>query len=126
MSYSLGSAAMVLLAMQAAPVAQAPAPTEDPLVTALARKVYAQMRAGKVDDALLTPEMRQTLTPAALAQQKPVLDQLGEPTKLTLESMVKAPGGTSWVYLAEFAQAQLHVTIFVTSDGRVGGYELKL
>ena len=117
-----------------APAAQVPAPAattapaakEDPAVTALALKIYAQMRAGKVDASLLTDGMSKELSHEALAQQKPIFDQLGDPVKLALESGEQTAEGTRWVYLATFAMAQLHVTIYVMKDGRVGGYALAL
>lgn len=109
----------------AAPVA-APMLQEDPAVTALARKIYGQMRAGKVDEALLTEQMNKALSAEVLAQTKPIFDQLGDPVKLTLESGERSAEGTRWVYVAVFAAAQLHVKIFVTSDGKVGGYDLAL
>ncbi len=99
---------------------------EDPAVTALALKIYGQMRAGKVDEALLTPGMNKQLAPSVLAMQKPVLDQLGTPVKLALESSEATADGVRWVYLATFATAQLHVTIYVMKDGKVGGYALAL
>ena len=109
----------------AAPVA-APMLQEDPAVTALARKIYGQMRAGKVDASLLTDAMNKELGPEALAQNKPIFDQLGAPVKLTLESAQKTAAGTRWVYLAVFATAQLHVNVFIMTDGKVGGYALAL
>ena len=100
-------------------------PAEDPAVNSLARKIYAQMRAGKVDEALLTPEMNAALTPAVLAQSKPMFDQLGDPTKLTLEGSTAGASNTTYVYLATFATAQFHVILSVNSAGRVSGYLLK-
>ena len=97
---------------------------EDPSVTALARKIYSQMRAGKVEEGLMTDAMNQELRPSVLMQTKPVFDQLGDPIKLTLESRETLPEGTRWVYLAVFAMAQLHVDIFIAKDGKVGGYRL--
>ena len=118
--------------LQPQTISQTPAPApakvevvrEDPEVTALALKIYGQMRAGKVDPKLLTEEMNKGLSPTVLAQTKPMFDQLGDPTKLTLEDAVRTPTGTTWVYLAEFATAQLHVHIYVMADGKVGGYRL--
>jgi len=107
-----------------APAARVEAAKEDPAVTALALKIYGQMRSGKVDESLMTEPMNKALTPAVLAQTKPMFDQLGDPVKLTLESSVKSAAGTTWVYLAEFATAQLHVHIYVMADGKVGGYRL--
>ncbi len=119
-------ALMVGLGMVAAqtPAPVAVAPTEDPAVTALALKIYGQMRTGKVDESLMTDEMNKGLSPAVLAQTKPIFDQLGDPVKLTLESSDRTADGTRWVYLAVFATAQLHVHILVMNDGKVGGYRL--
>ncbi len=119
-------ALMVGLGMVAAqtPAPVAVAPKEDPAVTALALKIYGQMRTGKVDESLMTDEMNKGLSPAVLAQTKPIFDQLGDPVKLTLESSDRTADGTRWVYLAVFATAQLHVHILVMNDGKVGGYRL--
>jgi hypothetical protein len=106
------------------PVVRQETPKEDPAVSALALKIYGQMRAGTVDATLMTDAMAKALSSDVLAQTKPVFDQLGDPTKLTLESSEVRPEGTRWVYLAVFAMAQLHVDIFVTKDGKVGGYRL--
>jgi hypothetical protein len=107
-----------------APATQVSGVKEDPAVTALALKIYGQMRKGKVDESLLTEQMNKGLSPSVLAQTKPMFDQLGDPVKLTLESSVKSAAGTTWVYLAEFATAQLHVHIYVMTNGKVGGYQL--
>ena len=117
---------LLALAMAFQQVPAAPVVKEDPAVTALALKIYGQMRTGNVDEALLTPGMSKELAPPVLAMQKPVLDQLGQPVKLALEISEATPGGVRWVYLATFATAQLHVTIYVMKDGRVGGYALAL
>ena len=121
--------ALALLSPQApATAAQATAKAdalkEDPAVTALALKIYSQIRAGKVDEELITAEMNKALSPAVLGQYKPMFEQLGDPQKLTLETGEKTAAGTSWSYLAVFAMAQLHVHIFITPEGKVGGYRL--
>ena len=63
-------------AQASAPAAKAEAPKEDPAVTALALKIYGQIRGGKVDEALMTDAMNKELGPAVLAQYKPIFDQL--------------------------------------------------
>ncbi len=119
--------APTIVPMQAAaPVVKVDAPKEDAAVTALALKIYSQMRGGKVDEALMTAEMNKALSPEVLTAQKPIFDQLGDPVKLALESRSDTAAGKKWVYVATFAMAQLHVTIFVMKDGRVGGYDLAL
>ena len=124
-------AALVLCTAHSQVRPNAPVPFQttaarDAAVTALARRVYAQMRAGKVDTALLTPEMNKTLTPEALAQTRPVFEQLGDPTNLTLVKRETVRAGTQYDYLADFALAQLHVKILVTAEGKVGGYDVEL
>ena len=112
---------------QATPPAPAPAqslPADDPATHALALKIYTQMRAGKVDEILLSPQMNQALTPQILSQKKPVFDQLGDPTSLLLQTTDKIGGGTRYTYLATFTAAQLHVQLFLDAQGRVGGYML--
>ena len=128
----LGLMLWCVLGMQMqTPVAAAPvvtaaeAPKEDPAVTALALKIYQQMRAGKVDPALLSDRMQKAMTPDALATNKPMFDQLGDPTKLVLEKKEMLEQGTKWEYLATFAMAQFHVDILVDKDGKVAGYLLK-
>ena len=91
----------------------------------MALKIYGQMRAGKVDAALLTPEMAAAATPDILAGMKPMFDTLGDPKQLKLESVEKLAKGTSYLYLAIFPAAQFHISLFITQDGKVGGYRLK-
>ena len=120
-----------VLGLQAQSPAVAPsattmeAPKEDPAVTALALKIYQQMRAGKVDPALLSEQMQKAMTPEALAANKPMFDQLGDPSKLLLEKKETVAQGTKWEYLATFAAAEFHVDILVDATGKVAGYFLK-
>lgn len=125
--------ALTLAAVIAHPHASFPAPTpaqatqaaqEDPAVTALALKIYGQMRAGKIDESLLSEQMKKALTSEVIAKNKPVFDQLGDPTKLTLQSRKATPEGTAYDYLADFATAQVHVRIYIDVTGKVGGYYL--
>ena len=95
---------------------------ENPNVTALALKLYAQARTGKLDPELITPEIAQTLDPATLAEEKPIFDQLGEPTRILFESAEKHTKGTLYTYQVTFPAAQLHVKIFIHPDGKFAGY----
>ena len=96
--------------------------TEDAAVTALALKMYAQARTGKVDASLMTEEMGQTFSADAVAQAKPLLDQLGEPTRVTFKSGERHTKGILWEYIAVFPTAQFHVKIFINKDGKFAGY----
>lgn len=107
------------------PEPTAETPKADAAVTALALKIYQQMRAGKVDPALLSDEAQKALTPEVLAQNKPMFDQLGDPTKLAVEKKESRPEGIKWTYLATFPTAQFHVVLFVDKAGKVAGYGLQ-
>ena len=61
--------------------------------------------------------MGKALSPEVLAQNQPMFDQLGDPTKLTLESSEVTAQGTKYVYLARFPTAQLHVSILIDAAG---------
>jgi hypothetical protein len=106
---------------QAAPT---PPQQENPAVTALALKLYAQARTGRLDPTLITPEMAQALDPATLAQEKPIFDQLGDPTRIAFESAEKHTKGTLYTYQVTFPTAQFHVKIFIHPDGKFAGYGL--
>ena len=111
-------------AVNGGPGQAAAAEAEDPAVTALARSLYTQMRAGKVDPTLLDATMAKGLTPEMLAGQKPVFDQLGDIVKLTLESTAKIVAGQLYTYKAEFASAELHIRMVLNPEGKVAGYRL--
>jgi hypothetical protein len=126
------SSLILALALLATPQ-QTSAPTpptpaaqhEDSAVTALALKIYAQMRTGKVDESLMTAEMSQTFTPTLLAQEKPIFDQLGDPTRIAFQASEAHTKGTLYTYQVTFAAAQFHVKIFIHKDGKFAGYGLE-
>ena len=133
LSFTLTAPAQTAPATQTPPPPSSPAATPiapptlvaDPAVTAMALKIYAQMRTGKVDPELLTPEMNKAATPEILAQTKPMFDTLGDPKELRLEGIEKLPKGINYVYLAVFPAAQFHISLFITPEGKVGGYYVK-
>jgi mannose-6-phosphate isomerase-like protein (cupin superfamily) len=104
--------------------AAAPAPTGDAAITALILKIYRQMMAGKVDPALLTPQLYATLTPEIVAQAQALFTTFGEPTKLTLKSRQTTPTGTGYVYTGTFPTGDFQVVIDITAAGKVSGYRL--
>jgi hypothetical protein len=117
---------LLLLALFLPQQAPAPAPRqqEDPAVTALALKLYAQARTGKLDPTLLSPEMLEALDPATLAQAKPLFDQLGEPTRILFLSAERHTKGTLYTYQVTFPTAQFHIKLFLHPDGKFAGYGL--
>ncbi len=121
--FALGMQAQSPVATPAATTTEAP--KEDPAVTALALAIYKQMRAGKVDQTLFSDTAGKAMTPEALAANKPIFDQLGDPSKLVLEKKETVEKGTKWEYLATFAAAQFHVDIYIDNAGKVAAYLLK-
>ena len=101
-----------------------PDPSEDPAVTELTRKIYMQMREGRIDAMLMTPAMNEDLNPAVLAQNKALFEKLGLPTRLAVERRERSGGGTKYDYLATFPTMQIHIRIFVNNAGQVGGFSL--
>jgi hypothetical protein len=99
---------------------------DDSVVTALVVKIYGQMRAGTVDRTLLTPEMAASLTPDVQAQMKEGFTQLGEPTKVTLQTKTVVDVGTNYLYSAVFAIGEVRITILVNHEGKVAGYRLMI
>ncbi len=99
---------------------------ENPAVTALTSTIYTQMRAGKIDQAMLTPALSDGLSPDTLAQNRPVFDKLGTPLRFSVEHREVILTGTKYDYLATFANEQMHVRVFVTPEGKVAGYDLGL
>ena len=118
---------LLLLAFFFALQVPPPAPLqEDPVVTALALKLYAEARAGKLDPALITPEMALTLDAATLAQEKALFEQLGDPTRILFVSAEKHTRGILYTYQVTFPTAQFHVRLFIHPDGRFAGYGFDL
>ena len=104
----------------ATPVAAA----ADDGVTMLVLKIYRQMMAGKVDPALLSPEMNAALTPDTLAQAQMLFKQLGEPSKLTMKMHMPSAAGTSYVFAGTFVTGDFQILIEVNKAGQVSGYRL--
>ena len=93
-------------------------------VTALVLKVYRQMMSGKLDPALLSPQMNAALTPDVTAQAQALFNGLGEPQKLALKSQQPTAGGTAYVYSGTFTAGDFQVLIELNKTGQVSGYRL--
>jgi len=111
-------------AAAAPPAKPSPAASAEDAVTALVLKIYRQMMAGKVDSALITPEMNAALTPDTIAQAQALFQQLGEPAKLTMKMHMPSADGTSYVYTGTFTTGDFQVLIEVNKAGQVSGYRL--
>jgi mannose-6-phosphate isomerase-like protein (cupin superfamily) len=106
-------------------VAAAPAANvDDGGVTALVLRIYRQMMAGKVDVALLTPEMNAQLTPDVLGQAQMLFTAFGEPAKLTLKSKQPTANGTGYIFTGTLPTGDFQVMIEVNAGGQVAGYRL--
>jgi D-alanyl-D-alanine carboxypeptidase len=106
-----------------APPASGPV-QDDPAVNALAMKIWDQMNSEKLDRSLLSPEMNAAMTPELLAQVASQLQGMGQLEKLRLLEKTAMNGGTNYVYDAQFSSGMHKIQIFMTADGKVGGYRL--
>jgi hypothetical protein len=79
---------------------------------------------GNLDRSLLTPQMNAAMTPELLAQTAPQFQALGGLNHLTPVQRNEQSGGVACVYAAQFAAGSRRISIFVTADGKVGGYWL--
>ncbi len=104
--------------------ATASAVQDDPAVHALAMKMWDQMSSGKPDRSLLSPEMNAAMTPELLASAVLQLQVLGRLENLSLIEKTAINGGTSYVYAARFSSGTHKINIFITADGKVGGYRV--
>jgi D-alanyl-D-alanine carboxypeptidase len=97
---------------------------DDPAVNALAKKMWDQLTSGKLDRSLLTAEMNAAMTPELLARVGPQFQPLGALESLKLSQKTVLDGGIRYVYLAKFASGEHKIEIFITADGKVGGYHI--
>jgi D-alanyl-D-alanine carboxypeptidase len=97
---------------------------DDPAVHALAMKMWDQMSSAKPDRSLLSPQMNAAMTPELLTSAAPQLQALGTLDSLTLLEKTDVNGGTRYVYTAKFSSGMHRISIFVTADGKVGGYRV--
>lgn len=97
---------------------------DDPAVHALALKIWDQMTSGRLDRSLLSSEMNTAMTPELLAQVGPQLRGVGKLESISLFEKTPMSKGTNYVYAARFSTGEHKIQIFVTTDGKVGGYRL--
>ena len=116
-----------VLALYDPKVPEPAAPTaakDDPAVNALARKIFEQIIAGKPDPSLLTPQMTAALTPELVAQASAGWKQFGALRELTFVHAEPMGIGTQYEYTGKFANGAHPIVIFITADGKVGGYRV--
>ena len=68
--------------------------------------------------------MSTALTPELLGSAAPQLQRLGELTSLRLTERTAVNGGVLYVYAAQFTTGTHSIRIFITADGKVGGYRV--
>lgn len=82
--------------------------------TALARKVYEQLRSGTLDRSLLTGNADYFFTPEVLGDYRTSLAPLGEPTSFVALGQPRARGGfVARGYLLTFPDRKLRISTFV-------------
>ncbi len=89
-----------------------------------AKSLFEQFVTGKLDRSDFTPEMDKAMTPEVVKQVQPQFATLGSITGLSLESRQDSAAGTNYVYAASFSAGEHKIQIFLTHDGKVGGYRV--
>jgi CubicO group peptidase (beta-lactamase class C family) len=115
---------ILLLACCIALVAPSPKPAADTNAAALARTLFAQSQAGKIDPALLGARLRAALTPALQRQAAKGLGRLGPPTAMTLIASrpLTTVKGVGSEFQFSFAHAPpLNFFVAAAPDGKVVG-----
>jgi D-alanyl-D-alanine carboxypeptidase len=97
---------------------------DDPTVHALALKMWDQFSSGKLDRSLLSPEMNAAMTTQLLDSAGPQLQSMGKLRSISLLEKTAMEKGTNYIYAAQFGTGDHKIQIFVTKDGKVGGYRL--
>ncbi len=98
-------------------------PAEDPSVSALVRKIFSQVRQGKVEKLLFTKDMNEVFR----SQMPTVMNRygaLGDLGALVLQGSSPENGGTKYTYLGTFAAGERHIEIFIGPRGKVAGYKI--
>ncbi len=96
---------------------------EDPSVSALVRKVFRQVRQGKIERPLFTKDMDEVLH----AQMPNVMNRfgaLGDLGALVFQGSNPENRGTKYTYLGTFAAGQHHIEISIGPRGKVAGYKI--
>jgi D-alanyl-D-alanine carboxypeptidase len=97
---------------------------DDPAVNALAKKLWDQITSNKLDRSLLNSEMNAAMTPELLARVGPQFQPLGTLQSLRLSKKTALNGGTNYLYVGNFTSGEHKIDIFMTADGKVGGYRV--
>jgi hypothetical protein len=86
--------------------------------------MWDQMSSGKPDRSLLSPEMNAAMTPELLSSAAPQLQSLGKLENLSLLEKTSTNGATLYSYAARFSSGTHKINIFITANGKVGGYRV--
>jgi len=107
-------------------VSSAEGTEEDSRTQALARKMFEGLSIGKPDRNILSREMNTALTSAQIAQSSKQLSALGHLIQMSMKqrSRMGNGSGVNYTYLGFFTGGVRQIQIFVTSEGRVGGFSI--
>lgn len=97
---------------------------EDTHTQALARMMFEEIAAGKVDRSILSPAMNAFLTRAQLTQSARQFAALGHLVQMNLKQSTTLGNGVYYVYQAAFTRGVRQVLISVTSDDKVNGFQV--
>ncbi|MGA9721467.1 MAG: hypothetical protein WBQ86_03340, partial [Candidatus Binatus sp.] len=96
---------------------------EDPSVSALVRKIFSQVRQGKIERPLFTKDMNEVFR----SQMPDVMNRfgaLGDLGAMVFQGSSPENGGTRYNYLGTFAAGEHHIEISIGPRGKVAGYKI--
>jgi hypothetical protein len=96
---------------------------ENPAVTSVARAIYAELAAGKMDRTHLTPEMQRAWSAALETSASQELSELGTPQWSFVRNTLAGPGLVS-IYQLSYAKTVLYMSVGVAGNGAV--YDLQV
>lgn len=113
-----------LEAMQAKRV-EAHRPKASPAIDQLVMTFLHQLRAGRVDPALLTAEMQKALTPAVIANLNERFTSTGELRAVALRGTQRSGVNVRYQYTVAFEKQKVPMTFVLDEQGRIAGFFLQ-
>jgi D-alanyl-D-alanine carboxypeptidase len=118
---ALAAAADISASDRAAYDEPAPAPGEDPKVSALARAQLEAFASGHIDPAAYTKEVNALMTPAVVAQVRDYLKSLGPVSTFTFTGKSRTAGSDVYVYKIDCALGSIRETLSLDATGKING-----
>ena len=103
----------------------APAPNEDPAITARVREQWNETAGGHIDRSLYDPATSARLPDTLVAAVGAQLAQLGSPTQFVFVKKTVLPMGTVYVYRVVTPDATVQMTLSINDQDKINGIFFK-